>query len=90
MGSLAQVTVVTYLGTRKLSQYKIIKHGGVEVLVSVDLARYVRALHIKLDRFLFFCGLKAQASLINGLVLGGDVPQSIGTIGQQPWAWRPR
>ena len=90
MGSLAQVTVVTYLGMRKLAQYKSISSGGVEVLVSVDMARFVRSLHIELDRFLFFRSLKAQVNFSNGLVLGGPVPHNIGSIGNQPWAWRPR
>lgn len=90
MGSLAQVTVVTYLGMRKLCQYKSINSGGVEVLVSVDMARFVRSLHIKLDRFLFLRNLKAQVNFSNGLVLGGPVPPNVGSIHNQPWAWRPR
>ena len=87
---MAEVTVVTYLGMRKLSQYKSINCGGVEVLVSVDMARFVRSLHIKLDRFLFFRSLKSQVNFSNGLVLGGPVANNLGSVSNQPWAWRPR
>ena len=87
---MAQVTVVTYLGMRKLCQYKPINCEGVEILVSVDMARIVRSLHIKLDRFLFFRSLKAQVNFSNGLVLGGPVANTVGSISNQPWAWRPR
>jgi hypothetical protein len=92
---LAEVTVVTYLGIRKLHSFQPVLHrgavkDGVEVLVSVDLARFLRSLHISLDRFLFFRYLKAEAGLTNGLVMGGPVPLSITAISQQPWSWRPR
>lgn len=65
-------------------------HGEIEVLVSFDLARYLRNLHIYLDKFLMFRFLKAKVVLSNGLVMGGNVPRTIGTIGKQPWVWRPR
>ncbi len=65
-------------------------HGEIEVLVSLDLARYLRNLHIYLDKFLMFRFLKAKVVLSNGLVMGGNVPNTIGTIGKQPWVWRPR
>jgi hypothetical protein len=84
------VTVVTYLGNHNLHSFQPVLRDGVEVLVSVDLARFVQSLHISLDRFLFFLSLKAVAGLTNGLVMGGPVPLSITAISQQPWSWRPR
>ena len=66
------------------------RYGETEVLVSLDLVRYLRNLHIYLDKFLMFRFLKARVVLSNGLVMGGNAPPSIGTIGQQPWVWRPR
>lgn len=66
------------------------RHGETEVLVSLDLARYLRNLHIYLDKFLMFRFLKAKVVLSNGLVMGGNVPNTIGTISKQPWVWRPR
>ncbi|PKB72794.1 MAG: hypothetical protein BZY75_05190 [SAR202 cluster bacterium Io17-Chloro-G7] len=65
-------------------------YGETEVLVSVDLARYLRNLHIYLDKFLMFRLLKAKVVLSNGKVMGGNVPKTIGTISNQPWGWRPR
>ena len=64
--------------------------GDTEVLVSLDLVRYLRNLHIYLDKFLMFRFLKAQVVLSNGLVMGGNVPNTIGTTSKQPWVWRPR
>jgi len=88
---LAEVTVATFLpGRNGLSQYKSLNHGDVEVLISLDLARYVKRLHIRREKFLMFKFLKAEAALSNGVVMGGPVPPSIGTIGNQPWVWRPR
>ncbi len=84
------MTVVTFPGRNGLSQYKSLNHGDVEVLISVDLARYLKGLQIRREKFLMFKYLKAQAVLSNGVVLGGPVPHSIGTIGNQPWVWRPR
>ena len=84
------MTVVTYLGIRKLHSFQPVLRDGVEVLVSVDLARFVCSLHIYLDQFLFFRSLKAEAALTNGLVMGGPVPLSTTAISQQPWSWRPR
>jgi hypothetical protein len=89
------VTVATYLDIRKLRRFQPVLHRsavkeGVEVLVSVDLARFLCSLHIYLDQFLFFRNLKAEAGLINGLVMGGPVPLSITAMSQQPWSWRPR
>ena len=66
------------------------RHGETEVLVSLDLALYLRNLHIYLDKFLMFRFLKAKVVLSNGLVMGGNVPNTIGTISKQPWVWRPR
>lgn len=66
------------------------RHGETEVLVSLDLARYLRNLHIYSDKFLMFRFLKAKVVLSNGLVMGGNVPNTIGTISKQPWVWRPR
>lgn len=84
------MTVVTYLDMRKMHRFQPVLRDGVEVLVSVDLARFLRSLHISLDKFLFIRGLKAEAVLTNGLVMGGPVPLSITAISQQPWSWRPR
>lgn len=84
------MTVVTYMDICKLRRFQPVLRGGVEVLVSVDLARFLCSLHISLDKFLFFRSLKAQAVLTNGLVMGGPVPLSITAISQQPWSWRPR
>ena len=56
----------------------------------MDLASYVRSLHIDRESFLVFKYLKARVSLRNGMVLGGQVPPNIGAIGNQPWPWRPR
>ncbi len=84
------MTVVTYPGRRKLAQYTSISHGNLEVLVSVELASYVRDLHISLDKFFMFGFLKAQLRLSNGLVMGGAIPPTISTTSNQPWAWRPR
>lgn len=84
------MTVVTYLDTRKLRRFQPVLRDGLEVLVSVDLARFLRSLHISLDKFLWFRSLKAEAGLTNGLVMGGPVPLSITAISQQPWSWRPR
>ena len=84
------MTVVTYPGRRRLAQYTSLNHagnnGGLEVLVSVDLARYVRDLHIYLDKFFMFGFLKAQLRLSNGLVMGGAIPATISTTSNQPWA----
>ena len=61
-----------------------------EVLVAMDLACHVQSLHIDQESFLVFKYLKARVCMRNGIVLGGQVPPNIGTIGNQPWPWRPR
>ena len=85
---MAEVTVVTFPGRNGLSGYKSLNYGDLEVLISVDLARYLKRLKIRREKFLMFKFLKAEAVLSNGLVLGGPVPHSIGAIGNQPWIWR--
>ena len=84
------MTVVTFPGLNGLSRYKSLNYGDVEVLISLDLARYLKSLRIRREKFLMFKFLKVEAVLSHGLVLGGPVPHSIGTIGNQPWVWRPR
>ena len=84
------MTVSTFQGRRVTSRYRSIYNGETEVLVSFDLDRYVRNLHIYLDKFLIFRLLKAKVVLSNGMVMGGDVPNTIGTTSNQPWIWRPR
>ncbi len=84
------MTVVTFPGRIGLSRYKSLNYGELEVLISVDLARYVKRLQIRREKFLMFKFLKAQVVLSNGVVMGGPVPPSISTIGNQPWVWRPR
>ena len=84
------MTVATFPGLNGLSQYQSLNYGDLEVLISVDLARYLKRLKIRRETFLMFKFLKAEAVLSNGVVLGGPVPHSIGTIGNQPWVWRPR
>ncbi len=84
------MTVSTFQGRRVITRYRSIRYDETEVLVSLDLVRYLRNLHIYLDKFLMFRFLKARVVLSNGLVMGGNVPNTIGTIGKQPWVWRPR
>ena len=65
-----EVSVDTNVRRRNVSNYRIVKQDGVELLVSHDLARNSENLHIKLNRFLFFNHLKAVVELSNGVVLG--------------------
>ena len=65
-----EVSVDTNVAQRNTLDYRTVKQGGIELLVSPDLAKYSENLHIKLNHFLFFHYLKAVVELTNGVVLG--------------------
>jgi hypothetical protein len=54
------------------------------VLVEHTLGPYLRSLHIRSSKFLWFRCLKLEALLSNGYTLGGKVPPSLQSVRDQP------
>ena len=79
-----------YLGHRKASRFRQIPSDDAQVLVEDTLAPYLRSLHIRSFKFLWFNYLKVEALLSNGHILGGKVPPSLASVREQLWPWRPR
>ena len=64
------MSVDTHIGRRDLSLYTSVQQGGVELLVSPDLADNASSVAVELGRFLFFKRLKGAVKFSNGWVVG--------------------